>query len=87
MKMVFLKHELSIFGATNSLLRCVALALVVALAGCADKPTYEIDYDQNFTFTQYQGYPGMTTTMPPEKASIAARIAVISECARRPMQS
>jgi hypothetical protein len=56
MKMVFLKDELSVWGATNLLLRYAVLALVVALAGCADKPTYEIDYDQNFTFTQYQGY-------------------------------
>ena len=56
MKMVFLKDELSVWGATNLLLRYAVLALVIALAGCADKPTYEIDYDQNFTFTQYQGY-------------------------------
>ena len=56
MKMVFLKDELSVWGATNLWLRYAVLALVVALAGCADKPTYEIDYDQNFTFTQYQGY-------------------------------
>ena len=56
MKMVFLKYELSVLGFTNSSLRCAVLALVVALAGCADKPTYEIDYDQNFTFTQYQSY-------------------------------
>ena len=56
MKMVFLKYELSVLGFTNSSLRCAVLSLVVALAGCADKPTYEIDYDQNFTFTQYQSY-------------------------------
>ena len=56
MKMVFLKYELSVLGSTNSLLRRAVLVLVVALAGCADKPTYEIDYDQNFTFEQYQSY-------------------------------
>ena len=56
MKMVFFKYELSVLRAANSLLRCAGLALAVAVAGCADKPTYEIDYDQNFTFTQYQGY-------------------------------
>jgi hypothetical protein len=56
MKMVFFKYELSVLRAANSLLRCAGLALVVAVAGCADKPTYEIDYDQNFSFTQYQGY-------------------------------
>ena len=52
MKMFFLRYEPSSLGATNLLLRCVAIALIVALAGCADKPTYEIDYDQKFTFSQ-----------------------------------
>ena len=56
MKMVFLKYELPAFWTTNSSLRCAVLALVLALAGCADKPTYEIDYDQTFSFTQYQSY-------------------------------
>jgi hypothetical protein len=56
MKMFFLRYEPSSLGATNLLLRCVAIALIVALAGCADKPTYEIDYDQKFTFSQYQSY-------------------------------
>ena len=42
MKMVFLKYELPAFWTTNSSLRCAVLALVLALAGCADKPTYEI---------------------------------------------
>ena len=56
MKMVFLKYELPAFWTTNSPLRCAVLALVVTLAGCADKPTYEIDYDQSFSFTQYQSY-------------------------------
>ena len=56
MTMFFLRYEPSSLGATNLLLRCVAIALIVALAGCADKPTYEIDYDQKFTFSQYQSY-------------------------------
>jgi hypothetical protein len=56
MKMVFLKHQFSVLGPINSLLRFAGLALLVALVGCADKPTYEIDYDQSFMFTQYQSY-------------------------------
>ena len=28
----------------------------VLLAGCADKPTYEADYDQNFPFGQLNNY-------------------------------
>ena len=56
MKMFFLKCQLPVLGTTHSPLRCAALALVLALAGCADKPTYEIDYDQSFNFTQYQSY-------------------------------
>jgi hypothetical protein len=56
MKMFFLKCQLPVLGTTQSSLRCAVLALVLALAGCADKPTYEIDYDQSFSFTQYQSY-------------------------------
>jgi hypothetical protein len=56
MKMFFLKCQLPVLGTTHSSLRCAVLALVLALAGCADKPTYEIDYDQSFSFTQYQSY-------------------------------
>ena len=56
MKMVFLKYEFSVLRSINSTLRCAGLALLLALAGCADKPTYEIDFDKNFTFTQYQSY-------------------------------
>ena len=56
MKMVFLKCDFSVLSSISSSLRCAGLALLLTLAGCADKPTYEIDYDQNFTFTQYQSY-------------------------------
>ena len=56
MKMFFLKCQLPVLGTTHSSLRCAVFALVLALAGCADKPTYEIDYDQSFNFTQYQSY-------------------------------
>lgn len=56
MKMVFLQYERPALGTTNSWLRCAVLWLVVALVGCADKPTYEIDYDQSFAFAQYQSY-------------------------------
>jgi hypothetical protein len=34
-----------------------AISLVcVFIAGCADKPTYEVDFDQTFSFSQYQTY-------------------------------
>ena len=56
MKMVFLMSEFSVLSSISSSLRCAGLALLLILSGCADKPTYEIDYDQSFTFTQYQSY-------------------------------
>ncbi len=56
MTMVFLQYDRPALGTTNSRLRCAVLWLLVALVGCADKPTYEIDYDQSFGFTQYQSY-------------------------------
>ena len=33
-----------------------ALVFLVLRAGCADKPTYEADYDQNFPFGQLITY-------------------------------
>ena len=33
-----------------------ALACLALLAGCADKPTYDIDYDQSFPFAEYKTY-------------------------------
>ena len=56
MNMVFLQYDRPALGTTNFRLRCAVLWLVVVLVGCADKPTYEIDYDQSFAFTQYQSY-------------------------------
>lgn len=56
MKMDVLKCELPALGAVVLSLRYAAALLVLGLAGCADKPTYEIDYDQSFIFAQYQSY-------------------------------
>ena len=39
------------FLATGGALVCLAL-----LSGCADKPTYQVDYDQAFPFAGYQTY-------------------------------
>jgi hypothetical protein len=39
------------FVATGGALACLAL-----LAGCADKPTYDVDYDQSFPFAEYKTY-------------------------------
>ena len=33
-----------------------ALACLALLAGCADKPTYDVDYDQSFPFAEYKTY-------------------------------
>lgn len=33
-----------------------ALACLVFLPGCADKPTYDVDYDQSFPFAGYKTY-------------------------------
>ena len=33
-----------------------ALACLTLLAGCADKPTYDVDYDQSFPFAEYKTY-------------------------------
>ena len=33
-----------------------ALACLALLAGCADKPTYDVDYDQSFAFAEYKTY-------------------------------
>ena len=33
-----------------------ALACLALLAGCADKPTYVVDYDQSFPFVEYKTY-------------------------------
>jgi hypothetical protein len=40
-----------VFVAMGGALACLAL-----LAGCADKPTYDIDYDQSFPFAEYETY-------------------------------
>ena len=39
------------FLVTGSALACLAL-----LSGCADKPTYDVDYDQSFPFAEYKTY-------------------------------
>lgn len=36
---------------TGGLLACLAL-----LTGCADKPTYDVDYDQSFAFSDFKTY-------------------------------
>ena len=36
---------------TGGLLACLTL-----LSGCADKPTYDVDYDQSFAFSEFQTY-------------------------------
>ena len=33
-----------------------ALACLALLAGCADKPTYDVDYDQSFPFSEFKTY-------------------------------
>ena len=33
-----------------------ALACLALLTGCADKPTYDVDYDQSFPFAEYKTY-------------------------------
>ena len=33
-----------------------ALACLALLAGCADKPTYDVDYGQSFPFAEYKTY-------------------------------
>ena len=33
-----------------------ALVCLGLLAGCADKPTYDVDYDQSFPFAEYKTY-------------------------------
>ena len=32
------------------------LACLTLLSGCADKPTYDVDYDQSFAFSEFQTY-------------------------------
>ena len=39
------------FVAMGGLIACLAL-----LAGCADTPTYDVDYDQSFAFSEFQTY-------------------------------
>ena len=39
------------FLVTGGVLMCLAL-----IAGCADKPTYDVDYDQSFPFAQFKTY-------------------------------
>jgi len=39
------------FVVTGGLIACLAL-----LAGCADKPTYDVDYDQSFPFSEFKTY-------------------------------
>ena len=41
--------------------------------GCADKPTYEADYDQNFPFGQLKTYRWYDDDHKPEKVSTAAQ--------------
>ena len=41
----------SAYWAIGGVLACLAL-----LTGCADKPTYEVDYDQSFAFAEYKTY-------------------------------
>ena len=39
------------FRVMGGVLACLAL-----FAGCADKPTYDVDYDQSFAFSEFQTY-------------------------------
>ena len=39
------------FVVTGGVLACLTL-----FSGCADKPTYQVDYDQAFPFAGYQSY-------------------------------
>jgi len=39
------------FRVMGGVLACLAL-----FAGCADKPTYDVDYDQSFAFSEFQAY-------------------------------
>jgi len=32
------------------------LACLILFGGCADKPTYDVDYDQSFAFSEFQTY-------------------------------
>ena len=75
-------------GATQTLLVMGGTLVCSALLlGCADKPTYEADYDQNFPFGQLKTTAGMTTITIPEKVSTAAATAVTNGCAARPPRS
>lgn len=56
MKMDFLKCDFPALRVAVSFLRCAVVLCLVTLMGCADKPTYEIDYDQSFSFGEYQHY-------------------------------
>ena len=50
-------RALSWRGIKKTLRSVSALSLFcVFVAGCADKPTYEVDYDQTFPFGQYKTY-------------------------------
>lgn len=46
-----LRRVKNAFVVAGGLLACLAL-----LAGCADKPTYDVDYDQSFAFSEFQTY-------------------------------
>ena len=57
----------------------VALRMMVVMAlaaglivGCADKPTYEVDFDQSFPFAQYK-----TCCIPSECSSRARRLLTV----------
>ena len=63
------------------------VASSVLLAGCADKPTYEADYDHFFTLGSLKHTVGMTTITTPEKISTAAATAVISGCVTRQIRN
>ena len=49
--------ERGFWGVKNVFLPIVgALAYLALLSGCADKPTYDVDYDQSFPFAEYSTY-------------------------------
>ena len=73
----------------SSTLRMMVLMTLAGglIVGCADKPTYEVDFDQSFLLLNTKPIAGMTTTITPERVSIAATTVVISESAIRQVKS
>ena len=64
-----------------------ALVCLLLLGGCADKPTYEADYDQGFPFSQLKTYRGYDDDYNTRESQYRRRNSMISGCAIQQIRS